>query len=104
MASDAPAVAEIMAKSKHETEIQRAITQYLQYKGWFVYRNLLNIGAHKGIADLTAIKNGRVVWIEVKTPHKRSKQNDDQLQFEADITAHGGEYIVARSVDDVMEL
>lgn len=93
-----------MAKSKVETGIQTAIKEYLQWTGWFVYRNLLNIGATKGISDLTAIKQGRVVWIEVKTPNPRSKQNDDQRKFEADIKAKGGEYIIAKSVDDVMRL
>ncbi len=89
---------------KIETGIQAAIREYLQWTGWFVFPNVQSALSYKGISDITAIKQSRVVFIEVKTPHKRSKQSEYQLKFEADIKAHGGEYMVARSVDDVMKL
>jgi Holliday junction resolvase len=82
-----------------ETQIQSAIREWLQWKGWFVIRNQQSLGSLKGLADLTAIKNSRVLWIEVKTP--RGKQSDYQIEFEAAIKAHGGEYVLADSVEVV---
>lgn len=85
-----------------EADIQAAIKQYLQYAGWFVVKIHQSLGSYKGIADLYALKSGRHVWIEVKTP--RGKLSRHQEQFKADVEAHGGRYVVARSVDDVMGL
>jgi len=85
-----------------ESEIQRQIKEYLQWNGWFVVKIHQSLGSFKGIADLYAIKNGRSVWIEVKTSEGR--QSVDQIAFEQEIKRHGGEYIVARSLDDVMGL
>lgn len=82
-----------------ERDIQRQIKEYLQWQGWFVVKIHQSLGSYRGIADLYALKNGRSVWIEVKTP--KGTQSDDQLQFKADIEGHGGTYLVARSVDDV---
>ncbi|MDA8212187.1 MAG: VRR-NUC domain-containing protein [Clostridia bacterium] len=83
-----------------ESQIQAEIKQYLQLKGYFVYKNHQSLGSHRGLADLTAIKNGQVIWIEVKTP--KGRVSEHQEQFRTDLEHHGGRYIVARSVDDVM--
>lgn len=85
-----------------ESQIQRAIKDYLQYTGWFVFKIQQGALSYKGIADLCAVKNGRTLWIEVKKP--KGKQSEYQVQFQADIEEHGGEYMIARSVDDVMTL
>lgn len=89
-------------KKLTESDIQRQIRDYLQWHGWFVVKIHQSLGSYKGIADLYAIKNGRSVWIEVKTP--RGRQSEHQRQFEVDIKARGGEYMVARCVEDVMVL
>ena len=86
-------------KGPTETEIQNAIRDFLRWRGWFVIRHQQGLGCHKGLSDLTAIKGGRTVYIEVKRP--KGTQSDDQLDFQADIEAHGGLYVVARSVEDV---
>lgn len=82
-----------------ESAIQKQIKEYLQWHGWFVVKIHQSLGSVKGIADLYALKNGRSVWIEVKTP--KGRQSVDQVAFEQDVKQHGGAYIVARSVDDV---
>lgn len=82
-----------------ESDIQRNIKEYLQWNGWFVVKIHQSLGSYKGIADLYALKGGRHVWIEVKTPVGR--QSDDQVKFELDIRAAGGEYFLCRSVDDL---
>lgn len=85
-----------------ESDIQRNIKEYLQWHGWFVVKIHQSLGSYKGIADLYALKGGRHIWIEVKTP--AGKQSEDQIKFERDVMAAGGEYMVARSVEDVTSL
>ncbi len=90
-----------------EADIRGQLIDYLKIKGWTVIPNIagkLYVGdggrTHPGIADLTVIKGGRVVWLEVKRPGT-GKQSESQKQFQADIEAAGGEYVIARSVEDL---
>lgn len=85
-----------------ESEIQKSIKLHLEWHGWFVVKIHQSLGSYKGIADLYAIKDGRQLWIEVKTP--KGKQSEHQVNFQEDIERHGGVYLVASSVDDVMGL
>ena len=85
-----------------ETEIRRAVQQYLQYAGWFVYHCLQGLGCYPGISDLVAVREGRVVHIEIKTP--KGVQSEKQIRFQRKLEAAGGEYIVARDIDDVVHL
>lgn len=89
-------------KAPKETDIQNAIREYLRWQGWFVIRHQQTLGSHKGLSDLTAIKDGRTVYIEVKTP--AGHLSDVQQGFRDDIEAHGGVYVVARCVEDVKGL
>jgi Holliday junction resolvase len=82
-----------------ESHILRAIRQYLQIGGWYVIRHQAGMGTHPGLADLQAIRDGRVVMIEVKTATGR--QSAAQVAFERQWTGCGGEYILARSTEDV---
>ncbi len=85
-----------------ENDILRSIRDYLRLHGWKVVRNHQSLGSEKGIPDLTAIRGGQTVWIEVKTPKGRlSKYQEAWLQ---DLEDHGGWWIVARSVEDVEHL
>lgn len=82
-----------------ESDIQQTIKEYLQWHGWFVVKIHQSLGSYKGIADLYAIKDGRHVWIEVKTD--TGKLSKAQEQFKKDIESHGGMCIVARDIEDV---
>lgn len=84
-----------------EGDIQRSIMDYLRLRDWFVVKIHQSLGSYKGIADLVATKDGVTLWIEVKTPS--GKQSEHQKTFESDIVSHGGRYMVARSVDEVMK-
>lgn len=99
-----------------EKDIQRAVVSYLRALGWFVVVNVTytqTIGAMKGIADLVAVKRvrgtselpnvewTRTIWLEVKTP--KGRQSEHQKRFQEEIERQGGEYLLARSVDDVIE-
>ena len=82
-----------------ESDIKRSIRQYLTCNKWFVINIFQTLGCAPGIADLFAIRNGRGVWIEVKTATGR--QSDKQKEFQKNIEHHGGIYIIARSIDDL---
>ena len=85
-----------------ESAIKRSVKQYLQIKGWFIFPLLAGLGAYKGIADFYAIKDGRGIWMEIKTP--KGKQSDHQIQFQADIERAGGEYMVVRDVQELIDI
>lgn len=114
-----------------ESEIQRAILDYLAAKGILAFR--MNTGAMAaeyngkkrfmrfgvpGMADILAfttlhtgerdmygkgeITYSEPLWIEVKTP--TGKQSEYQKSFRAQVQAHGHRYIIARCVEDVEEV
>ena len=82
-----------------ERDIQKSVKEWLQYQGWFVWKNHQALGSHKGVADPTAIKDGRTMFIEIKTP--RGSLSAHQERFKSDVVGHGGEYCIARCVEDV---
>ena len=86
-----------------EAEILRLVKDYLTLKGWFWFRIQQGIGVYKGISDLIAIKGGRVLFIEVKGQSKKAKQSNDQIEFEKKIVSHGGEYVLVRYLDDLIQ-
>lgn len=85
-----------------ESDIQRQIKEYLQWHGWLVVKIHQSLGSYKGIADLYALKDGRHVWIEVKT--QKGRLSEHQEKFRRDVISHGGKYIVARGIEDVEHL
>ena len=89
-------------KAPKETDIQNAIRDYLLWRGWYVIRHHQSLGSLKGLSDLTAIKDGWTVYVEVKT--QKGTLSEDQEKFKDNVIAHGGTYVVARSVEDVQFL
>lgn len=77
-----------------EADIRRQVQDYLRIKGWFVVYVLQGLGAYRGISDLIAVKDGRTVFVELKTAAGR--QSEHQRRFEADLEAAGGEYVLCR--------
>ena len=84
---------------EHESDIQAAIRDYLRWTGWLVWKNHQTLGSYRGLADLTAVKAGRVVFVEVKT--STGRLSEVQKRFRDDLIRAGGTYILARSVEDV---
>lgn len=96
-----------------EQQIQKSIIDYLRLKGWYVYKNA-TVGTYKqstgkyipaqthGVADLTAIKDGHVVQIEIKRPG--GKQSENQVIFADDWMSHGGTYILIHNIDEAMNI
>lgn len=98
-------VARLVAHGKHqqpETAILRVVAGYLRATGWFVVRMQQGLGCHKGVADLVAMKGGRTIWVEIKTP--KGRLSDWQDGFRQAVANSGCEYIVARCMEDVVDL
>jgi hypothetical protein len=90
-----------MPKQQPETPIRKAVKQYLSLKGWFVFTVLQGLGAHPGISDLIGVKDGHVVFIEIKT--ETGRQSEKQVSFEENVKSHGGNYIVLRSLEQCIK-
>ena len=85
-----------------EKDIRGTIRDFLRTTGWFVVIHYQGPLSHRGFADLTAVKNGKTIYVEVKK--QRGVQSEEQKQFQRDIENHGAEYILARCVEDVARL
>lgn len=94
-----------------ESELQKQVIDYLRFNGFFVYKN--NVSGVKtkwgivknstsGIADLTCIKQSKILMIECKQQGKYQKPI--QREFEKNWTEHGGSYYVVRNIDDVEQI
>jgi len=103
------------AKARTETEIVRAILEYLRARGcWAERRNSrvlmlpgkggrlrpVRFGGVKGASDIIAIgPQGRFIAIEVKRPGEHA--TPEQAAYLAEIRRHGGVGLVATSAQDV---
>ena len=86
-------------KENPETTIQNQVRELLRLDGWFVIRHQQNMGSHRGLSDLSAIKDGATIYVEIKTP--KGRLSPDQVKFQKDIEAHGAKYIVCKCVEDI---
>lgn len=97
---------------KKESIVQGHILEYLRYRpGAFWRQNTGGVtynykGKNRfirfgvvGAADITGIRDGRRIEIEVK--REGEVQNDNQKHFQAVIEKEGGLYILAYSLEDV---
>jgi len=98
-----------------EKPTQKAILDYLQIKQYLYWRvNTTGVydptkkifrkkPAHSrnGVADIFVLKKGVSYFIEVKG--QKGVLSQDQKDFRDDVTKHGGIFIVAKSIDDVIK-
>lgn len=85
-----------------ENDIKRQVKDYLSIKGYFHFHILQGLGAFKGIPDRIAIKDGRVIFLEMKAPGKT--QSEHQKKFQNRIEKAGGEYHVISSLEEIMKI
>ena len=98
---------------KEETAIVGSICEYLEKKHYFFYRSN-NIPIYdpikkifrklpkyciKGVSDIFLLKNGKPIFIEAKTD--KGTQSKEQKVFEILVKSNGGDYILAKSLDDI---
>jgi hypothetical protein len=101
---------------RSETEVQRAIMDYLKLRGIFAFRvnNIppsmmrdgkrvfRSFGGMRGVADIIGIMpGGRLLAIEVKS--ETGRPSPDQVAFGEAINAAGGLWFVARGIEDVQD-
>ena len=85
-----------------ESDIRKLTRDYLRIKGWFVFHLLQGLGCYRGVTDLVAIKNSRVLFIELKKPGGR--QTSKQKDFQALVEAHGGKYFLVDCYEDLLKI
>lgn len=85
-----------------EADVKKLTWDYFRIKGWFIFPILQSMGCYKGISDYIAIKAGRTVYIETKSP--AGKQRPEQVDFQADIEAKGGEYFLVDCYEDLQKI
>lgn len=97
---------EVLAKAKTggqpEAALKRTITKYLQWKGWRVKRIQQSALSEPGLPDLFCFKDGRVVFVEVKTP--KGRLSPHQEAFRRECVEECVPYIVARGIEDVLDM
>lgn len=95
-----------------ESDVQRAILDYLTLKHVFHYRNNsgMMVSEYKGrkrftrfgavgSPDIVCVVKGQYVGIEVKA--LKGRQTENQKEFQRQLEAAGGRYILAFSLDDI---
>ena len=98
-----------------ETDIQKAICEYLSYRRCFFWRQntipaMTKAGGYRampkyslnGVPDIIMMKDGIFWGLEVKRP--KGKQSDAQKEFEKRPIEAGGKYNIVTSIDDVIAL
>jgi len=86
-----------------ENDVKLQVKQYLSLKSWFHFHLMAGMGAYKGSPDRIAIKDGRVLFLEIKKP-VGWKHSDYQKQFMKDIKEHNGEYYLIRNLDELIKI
>jgi hypothetical protein len=103
-------------KTPLESEIQRAICDYLAYRKVFFWRQntaptfdratqsyrAMPTYAMRGVPDIIVIKAGQFIGLEVKAD--RGRLSADQMTFSDCARRAGAQYHVVRSIDDVQRI
>jgi len=97
-----------------ENDVVSGICNYLSYRPWYFWRQN-NIGTYdrknetyrslpkfsvRGVPDILVLAFNTIVFVECKTD--TGKQSEAQKEFQAEVESRGYTYILARSVDDVI--
>ena len=85
-----------------ESDVKKLLTDRLRIDGWFIFPILQGLGCFPGITDFIAVKGGRVLFIETKSP--AGKQRPDQIIFQNFVESHGGEYWLIDCYEDIMKM
>ena len=95
----------------NETALVKLILHYLKMQQIFAWRNnsgAVMMGGNRyvkfginGMADVIGIYGERFLAIEAKVG--KGKQSEDQIKFQQNVESNGGIYILAYSLDDVIE-
>ena len=92
----------IRLKAISENLVKRQVKDYLDLKGYFHFYLLAGIGAFLGAPDIIAIKNNRVLFLEIK--RSGGKQSEHQRKFQLNIEGQGGEYYIVEKLEDLIQI
>jgi Holliday junction resolvase len=89
--------------TKNETYLLRAVKGLFEVYGFGVVRMPPSIyTSGKGIPDLLVMRDGKVWFVELKTP--RGRLSPHQERFKSFCEYHGVPYIVIRSLEEAQEV
>lgn len=91
----------LIAPKLSENDITKSIRSFLRFKRIFHWKVWQGMGSTPGVPDILAIKNGKIIGIEVKTD--RGKLSDKQIEFMTAMRDQGAMVFVARSAKEVEE-
>ena len=110
---DNPAIYKTSFRDDTANGLTACVVAWLKYHGYFAGRvnttgtyshklgRYIHSGSRKGMADVTAVINGRHVSIEIKIG--RDRLRPEQLKVKNEVEQAGGCYIVAASFDNFLE-
>jgi len=86
-------------------QLEKIVKEFLIASGWFVFANVEGrnkVGKHSipGISDLTAIKSGITLWIEIKAG--KDTLRDSQIKFRDNVQSHGGRFLEVHDIEDIL--
>ena len=85
-----------------ESAIKKYIKTYLQYRGWFIFHILQGVGSRRGVSDFIAVKDGRVLFLEVKTATGRQSSTRSSSRKTLSATAASISLFVVWTMSRVM--
>lgn len=104
-----------MAKQTPEGLVLNAVCEYLEYKGYFFWRNnstgvydvtnkrFRSIPKHalNGVSDIILLVDGRAMFIEVKS--EKGKLSESQKYFKERVEEAGSLYYEVHSLDELIK-
>ena len=75
-----------MKKKTPETIVKTEVKSWLNWNGWFTHHLMAGLGSYPGLSDIIAMKNGVVLFIEIKS--KTGKQSENQTTRKPDCMTH----------------
>ena len=83
-----------------EADIESQIRDYLAVKGFLV---LPKPAFPRGQPDILAVKDNRVLFVEIKRPDKRASLGPAQKRWQQRLEAYGCTYQVWTSLEEAIE-
>ena len=89
-------------KKQPEAGLKKTVREYLRILHWYVVTIQGSPFGTKGVSDLIAMRDKRVLFLEIKTG--TGKLSDHQKEFARNVHEQGVEYHVVRDLDDLKEV
>jgi len=86
-------------KQTPENLVKKEIKDWLDTYGFFHFPLTQGLGCHPGLPDRIAIKDGHVLFIEIKAP--KGTMSENQVKFSLNVLGAQGYYIIARGYEDI---